>query len=42
MAAVELLFPQIYGGNIWVVLMVVLLDGMYLGFSLMAAREQPG
>jgi hypothetical protein len=42
MAAVELLFPQIYGGNIWVVVMDVLLLGMYLGFSLMAAREQPG
>jgi len=42
MAAVELLFPQIFGGNMWVVVMDVLLLGMYLGLSLMAAREQPG
>jgi len=42
MAAVELLFPQIYGGNMWVVVMDVLLLGMYLGLSLMAARQQPG
>src|SRR5258708_35974457 len=42
MAAVELLFPQIYGGNIWVVVMDVLLLGIYLGLSLMAARQQPG
>jgi hypothetical protein len=42
MAAVELLFPQIFGGHMWVVAMDVLLLGMYLGLSLMAAREQPG
>ena len=42
MAAVELLFPQIYGGNMWVVVVDVLLLGIYLGFSLMAARQQPG
>jgi len=41
MAAVELLFPQIYGGNFWVVVMEVLLLGMYLWLALMAAREQP-
>jgi len=42
MAAVELLFPQIYGGNFWVIVMEVLLLGMYLGLALMAAREAPG
>ena len=42
MAAVELLFPQIYGGNMWVVVMDVLLLGIYLGLVLLAAREQPG
>ena len=42
MAAVELLFPQIYGGHMWIIVMDVLLLGMYLGLSLMAAREQPG
>lgn len=42
MAAVELLFPQIYGGNAWVVAAEVLLLGVYLWLALMAAREQPG
>ena len=42
MAAVELLFPQIYGGNIWVIVADVLLLGAYLWLALMAAREQPG
>lgn len=41
MAAVELLFPQIYGGNIWVMVADVLLLGAYLWLALMAAREQP-
>ena len=42
MAAVELLFPQIYGGNTWVIVVEVLLLGSYLWLALMAAREQPG
>jgi hypothetical protein len=42
MAAVELLFPQIFGGNMWVVVVDVLLLGIYLGLALMAARQQPG
>jgi len=42
MAAVELLFPQIYGGNIWIVMAEVVLLGTYLWLALMAAREQPG
>jgi Family of unknown function (DUF6163) len=41
MAAVELLFPQIYGGNFWVIVMEVLLLCVYLFLALMAAREQP-
>jgi hypothetical protein len=41
MAAVEILFPQIYGGHLWVVAVELLLLGMYLGLALMAAREQP-
>src|SRR5947208_10506974 len=41
MAAVEALFPQIYGGNIWVIVADVLLLGAYLWLALMAAREQP-
>ncbi len=42
MAAVELLFPQIFGGSFWVVVVEVLLLGAYLWLALMAAREQPG
>jgi hypothetical protein len=42
MAAVELLFPQIHGGNMWVIVAEVLLLGAYLWLALMAAREQPG
>jgi hypothetical protein len=41
MAAVEALFPQIYGGNTWVMATEVTLLLAYLGFALMAAREQP-
>jgi hypothetical protein len=41
MAAVELLFPQIYGGNLWVIAMDLLMLGGYLWLALMAAREQP-
>jgi hypothetical protein len=41
MAAVELLFPQIYGGNVWVIAMELILLGTYLGLAVMAAREQP-
>ena len=41
MVAVELLFPQIYGGRLWVVgVEIVLLMG-YLSLALLAAREQP-
>jgi hypothetical protein len=40
MAAVEMLFPQIYGGNMWVVAVELLLLGTYLWLALMAAREQ--
>lgn len=41
MAAVETLFPQIYGGNILVVVSELALLGAYLWLALMAAREQP-
>ena len=42
MAAVELLFPQIFGGNIWVIVAEVVMLGLYLWLALMAAREHPG
>jgi hypothetical protein len=41
MAAVEVLFPQIYGGNMGVVVVEVVLLGAYLALALLAAREQP-
>ena len=41
MAAVEALFPQIYGGRIWVIVVEVILMGIYLSLALLSAREQP-
>ncbi|MGA7486392.1 MAG: DUF6163 family protein [Xanthobacteraceae bacterium] len=41
MAAVELLFPQIFGGSVWVIAIELVLLAAYLGLALMAAREQP-
>jgi hypothetical protein len=41
MAAVEALFPQIYGGNLWVIIIELALLGMYLSLALLAAREHP-
>jgi hypothetical protein len=41
MAAVEVLFPQIYGGSPWVVALELMLLGVYLALALMAARGQP-
>jgi|SRR5215510_1775610 len=41
MVAVEVLFPQIYGGRVWVVAIDVVLIFVYLWLALMAAREQP-
>jgi hypothetical protein len=39
MAAVEALFPQIYGGRIWVIIVELALLGIYLSLALMSARE---
>jgi hypothetical protein len=41
MTAVEVLFPQIYGGRMWVIAVDAVLIFVYLGFALMAAREHP-
>ena len=41
MAGVELLFPQIFGGRLWVVPAELTLVAAYIGFTLMAARERP-
>lgn len=42
MTAVQILLPQIYGGNLWVIAVELVLLGTYLWLALMAAREQPG
>jgi hypothetical protein len=41
MVAVEVLFPQIYGGRIWVVAIDMVLIFAYLWLALMAARAHP-
>jgi hypothetical protein len=41
MVAVEILFPTIYGGRIWIVAIDLVLIVFYLWLALMAAREQP-
>ena len=41
MAAVEILFPQIYGGSFLIIALELILLGVYLALALMAAREQP-
>jgi hypothetical protein len=39
MAAVEALFPQIYGGRLWVIVVELALLGAYLLLALLSARE---
>jgi hypothetical protein len=41
MAAIELLFPQVYGGRILVVLVDVAMLGVYFWLAVAAARERP-
>ena len=41
MAAIELLFPQVYGGRILVVLVDVAMLGAYFSLAVAAARERP-
>jgi hypothetical protein len=41
MIAVEVLFPQIYGGRLWVIGIETVLLLIYLGLALQSAREQP-
>jgi hypothetical protein len=39
MAAVEALFPQIYGGRVWIIILELALLGIYLSLALLSARE---
>src|SRR5436189_4265872 len=41
LAAVEILFPQIFGGSLVIIVVELMLLGAYLALALMAAREQP-
>jgi hypothetical protein len=40
MAAVEALFPQIYGGRTWVIVVELVLLAAYLSLALLSARQQ--
>lgn len=41
MAVIELMFPAIYGGSTWIVVVAMLLLTIYLVLAWMAARERP-
>ena len=41
MAAIELFFPQVYGGRIWIALLEFLAIFAYIGLALLAGRERP-
>jgi hypothetical protein len=41
MAVVEVFFPQVYGGSVFIVLVETTLLAIYLWLAIFAAREQP-
>ena len=41
MAAVEVVFPQVYGGRLTVVLVEMIFLGCYVALAVMSAREHP-
>jgi hypothetical protein len=41
MAVVEVFFPQVYGGSIFIVLMELALLAIYLWLAIVSARERP-
>ena len=41
MAAIELSFPQVYGGRLWIAIPEFLAILIYIGLALMAGRERP-
>ena len=41
MAAIELFFPQVYGGRLWIAIPEFLAISIYIGLALMAGRERP-
>jgi len=41
MASIELFFPQVYGGRLWIAIPEFLAIVVYIGLALMAGRERP-
>src|SRR5437764_2632463 len=41
MAAIELFFPQVYGGRLWIAIPEFLAIFAYIGLALLAGRERP-
>jgi uncharacterized membrane protein (DUF2068 family) len=41
MAAIELFFPQVYGGRLWIAIPEFLAIFAYIALALMAGRERP-
>jgi len=41
MAAIELFFPQVFGGRLWLALLEFVAILAYIGLALMAGRERP-
>src|SRR4051794_6875350 len=41
MAAIELFFPQVYGGRLWIAIPEFVAIFAYIGLALLAGRERP-
>jgi len=41
MAAIELFFPQVYGGRLWIAIPEFIAIAIYIGLALLAGRERP-
>jgi hypothetical protein len=41
MAAIELAFPQVFGGRVWIALLEFAAIFVYIGLALMSGRERP-
>jgi len=41
MAAIELFFPQVFGGRLWIAVPEFLAIFAYIGIALLAGRERP-
>jgi len=41
MAAIELAFPQVFGGRIWIAVLEFLAILFYIGLALLSGRDRP-